>query len=83
MPVIASDVGGVSEAVIDGETGFLIPRDNKEVLKEKIKELYENRNLCYEFGENGRKRYLKYFTSDKMVEKIIKIYEEILNRKII
>ena len=83
MPVIASDVGGVSEAVIDGETGFLIPRGNEKFLKEKIKELYEKRNLCYEFGENGRKRYLKYFTSDKMVEKIIKIYEEILNRKII
>lgn len=79
MPVIASDVGGVSESVIDGENGFLIPRDNKEVLKEKIKEFNVNRNLCCEFGENSRKRYLEYFTSDKMMGKIIKIYEEILN----
>jgi len=83
LPVVASNVGGVSESVIDGKTGFLIPRGNKEALKEKIKELYEKRNLCYEFGQNGRKRYLENFTSDKMVEKIIKIYEEILNRKII
>lgn len=78
LPVIASDVGGVSEAVEDGVNGFLIPRGNKEVLKQRLLEMYRDKKKCFIMGEKSREKYLLHFSSDEMMNKIQKVYEEIL-----
>ena len=80
MPVIVSDVGGCSEEVVDGENGFVIPRKDKEKLKEKIKFLYVNKPLLAEFSKKSCRLYESEFTADKMCQKTFKLYEEILNK---
>lgn len=80
LPVIASDVGGVSEAVIDNETGLLLPINNIAILKEKILKLYYDRKLAHLMGLKGREQYLNYFTSDKMMKQIIGVYEDVLRK---
>ncbi len=78
IPVIATRVGGIPEIIKDGETGILVPPKDVKVLKEAIIDLLKNEDLRNKIGERGYIRYKENFTLEKMVEKISKIYEEIL-----
>ena len=55
VPVIATDVGGTSDVVIDRQTGYLIPPKNTNVLKKYIEKMISNPDSREIFGENGRK----------------------------
>lgn len=77
LPVIVSDVGGCGESVIDGETGFLIPRGDKSLLTEQLSRLIEDPVLRRQMGRAGRVRYEKYFTFDIMYEKTMDLYKQI------
>jgi glycosyltransferase involved in cell wall biosynthesis len=77
LPVIASDVGGVREAVIDGHTGFLAHPGVVEDLQLHIDSLLQSSALRANLGSNGRQRFLKMFTQDKMLDSIRAIYHQI------
>ena len=77
-PVITSDVPGCRDAVKDGLTGFLISPKDPKVLAEKIEYLLENKDLLVKMGSEARKFAEKEFSSDKVVNKHLKIYEELL-----
>ena len=76
-PVIASNHGGLTEIVINNETGFLVQPHNNVQLSEYILKLIFNADLRAKFGENGRKRVLSEFTIEKNVSKISKILKDI------
>ncbi len=73
LPVIASDVGGVSE-IVDDSVGYLIKRGDKEELKRTLKELITNKSLREEKGARARKKIQESFTIDKMLEKTEQVY---------
>ena len=75
-PVVATNVGGISEAVVNNKTGFLVPPRNPEALGEKLIFLLNNRHLIKQFGEEGRKRVKKEFTVGKMIEKYQDLYQK-------
>ncbi|MPL68875.1 O-antigen biosynthesis glycosyltransferase WbnH [bioreactor metagenome] len=79
LPIIASDVGGVSEAVEDGKTGFLVPRGNIESLKEKIKYYYLRRETTARMGLMGKVKFEKHFTTGIMMKHILGIYQGIFD----
>lgn len=76
LPVIASDVGGVKEAVKHGETGFVI--NNQEALKDSLQQLIDSPELRQAMGEKGRERYLQHFTVQHMLDKTFAVYNELL-----
>lgn len=78
LPIIACNVGGNSEVVIEGKNGFVIPRSNKELLKNKIKHLYEDRNTLKKMGEFSRILYDKDFRTDYMCKKTFDVYKDLL-----
>jgi glycosyltransferase involved in cell wall biosynthesis len=78
LPVIASDVGGVAEAVQDGETGYLIKRDATGLLVERLGLLLADAEMRRRMGEAGRLRYEADFTFSLMLNKTIAVYEEAL-----
>lgn len=80
MPIIASDVGGVNELVQDGVNGFLIPRGNISELVEKLKYILDHKELIKSMGEASRKIYEEEYTADRMNQKILSVYNEILRR---
>jgi glycosyltransferase involved in cell wall biosynthesis len=57
-PVVASDIGGIKDAVVDGVDGFLVARDAKAIA-ERVIYLLEDDNLREEMGRRGRERALK------------------------
>jgi glycosyltransferase involved in cell wall biosynthesis len=56
LPVVASDVGGLKELVVDGETGLLVPAGDEAALAAALRPLLQNRDLRRRFGAAGRAR---------------------------
>lgn len=67
VPVIATDVDGFKEVIVDGETGFIVPRRNAEAIAQKMIELYEDSEKRERFGLNGRKRVEALYNWDENV----------------
>lgn len=79
LPVVASDVGGSKEAVVDGKTGFLIPREDLMLLRDRLKRLIDHPELRVCMGKNGYRRFIENFTFEQMVKKTVAVYREILS----
>lgn len=65
-PVIASRVGGAPEALLDGETGFLVNPGSFEEVAGAVNELLANPDRAESLGRAGRKFALEHFTGDAM-----------------
>ena len=79
-PVIATDVGGNREAVVDGVTGYIVPTKDLVALANKINELVKDKEKRIKMGSAGRKRVEELFTIEKYVRAVEQIYKEILER---
>lgn len=77
-PVVASNVMAIPEIVIDGKTGLLVLPDNSDALAKGLLRLMQNPSLCQQFGIAGRQRLEEEFTVERMVQKTIAVYEEVL-----
>jgi len=77
-PVIATPVGGVPEVVRNGENGFLVPPNNPLKLAEAIQYLLDNKDIRIRLGLEGRKWIKRNFSLDVVVNKLCKIYRELL-----
>ena len=80
--VIASDIGGLKEAVAHGETGILVPPGDAGKLAEAISYLLERPEMASRMGENGYKRFMENYTSDVVIPKIIKVYDSLAKKQI-
>ncbi len=76
--VVATDVGGTSDLVKNGENGFLIPPSDVKSLAKAIKTLASNDKLRLKMGFAGRNIIERSFDWDSIVRKIEKVYEEVL-----
>lgn len=77
LPVIATDVGGISEAVSDGETGILVPPDDPEAMGEAMVRLASDRGLREEMGRRAQERAM-YFDIDRTVRDTEAVYREVV-----
>lgn len=79
LPVIASDVGGVEEAVKNGVNGYLVDADDTNLIQifSRMADGYEDISCL---GTHGRRNYLKYFTVKNMLEKITYAYGNVLRK---
>jgi glycosyltransferase involved in cell wall biosynthesis len=78
LPVVATDVGGVSEVVIDNVTGYLVEKKNVNKLAEAIEKLIVNPELRLEMGKAGRDFVIqKYIWKDNLLA-MKNLYEKIL-----
>lgn len=80
-PVIASNVGGIPEIVIDGETGVLVPPEDSFALIKAVLSLLKDESLIEKMGKLGRERVEKIFDERKTDQKIEQIFEKLLEGK--
>jgi glycosyltransferase involved in cell wall biosynthesis len=78
LPVIATNVGGVSEAVLHEKTGYLVGRRSVQELSDALLRLVENPSLRGAFGAAGRERYSSEFTDAAMWLRIRGVYRRAL-----
>lgn len=77
-PVISYDSGGPKEIIIDGQTGFLVPPFNTEVLTEKALVLLKDNSLAAKFGKSGRERVINKFNIKENILQMEKIFNDML-----
>ena len=76
--VIASSAGGLTESVLDGVTGILVPPQDPTALTDSIAKLVGAPSLAINMGSRGRERVLQHFTLAKMAEYNESFYYELL-----
>lgn len=77
-PVVATDVGGVGDAIAEGVSGYLVPSRRPDLLARRISELAEDDALRARMGAEGRRRYETEFTETRMLEQYRALYEHLL-----
>jgi glycosyltransferase involved in cell wall biosynthesis len=81
LPVVASRVGGVPEAVVDGETGLLVPPGEPSTLARALERLVADPALRGRLGAAGRERVEELFHLDRCREAHVELYRRELARR--
>ena len=77
-PVIATDVGGTSEVVINNETGILVQPKDIATTAAKLIGLIDDSELCTRLGEVGRRRVQQNYSVDNYVDRLDGLYHRLL-----
>ncbi len=80
-PVLASNVGGNPEAIVDGLTGFLFDPQDPDALAAKAILLLKDTQLHERMGKAARERAEKFFSKTEMVKRYENVYEQLLRAK--
>ncbi len=80
LPVVATDVGGAREAIIENETGFLVDVDDDGLMAEKLVWLLEHRTEARKMGKNGRRNVEEKFTAKAQLQNTLKLYRTLLTQ---
>lgn len=76
-PVVASAVGGITEVVVDGETGFLVEPGQPDELAGALGKLLYDEELARSLGKAGRQRVERFFSWDSIAAQTAGLYEEL------
>ena len=79
LPVVASDVGGVSEEVVHGETGLLAPRQDAAAFADRLAELIQHPQRRRQFGAAARDRFVREFRADRMLARTEALYRQVIS----
>ncbi|RFC54782.1 glycosyltransferase family 4 protein [Brumimicrobium aurantiacum] len=81
IPVVGYDIPGFKDAIVNQETGTLVPFENIEKLFEATKNYYHKPDLKIRHGLNGRKRVIKDFDSKKIWQTLLNEYQTLLKNQ--
>lgn len=68
LPVVASDIDGLSESVVDGETGYLVPPDDLDAFVDRIERLRDDPELRCNLGRRGRERVAEHYSKEAFAD---------------
>lgn len=76
IPVVATNLGGLKEVVVDNETGYLFENKNEEALGNALQKLVDNTALRQQFGQAGHSRAMSEFTLQKYISRFEAAYKK-------
>jgi glycosyltransferase involved in cell wall biosynthesis len=79
-PVVTSDVGGAGEAVVDGETGIVVPAGDADAAADALVRLAGDPTAARAMGERGRTRQRERFDGEAMVDGYLRALEDVARR---
>jgi glycosyltransferase involved in cell wall biosynthesis len=77
-PVVATDVGGAREAVVDGETGYVVEPEDFETMATHLIALLNEPERAWSMGAHGKKRVLEQFSCEAQLQRVEDLYEKLL-----
>ena len=80
LPVVATQVGGNPEVVVDGVTGLLVPSDDATSLADALEQVVCRPELAERYGRAGRERVMEHFEIGGMLRRYERLYEEVTGR---
>ena len=78
LPIVASNVGGIPDVVIDGESGILVPEKDPAALADAFKRLADDPSLVEKLLAGARKRINECFTWDGIIERQVEVYKRVV-----
>jgi len=79
LPVIATNVGGNPELVVDNATGSLVKKQSEHEMAKTLKYYFDNPNIIQQYGSAGRTLAVEKFSLQRMVKDYLSVYDKILN----
>jgi glycosyltransferase involved in cell wall biosynthesis len=80
-PVVATRVGGLPDLIDDGETGYLVPREDAHALGAAVMGLLRNHETARRIGETARARVAERFTTERLAADMERLYSDLLLQK--
>ena len=80
LPIVASNVGGIPDVVIDNESGILVPEKDPVALADAFKRLAADPSLTERLLAGARKRISECFTWDGIIERQIAVYNKVIKK---
>jgi glycosyltransferase involved in cell wall biosynthesis len=77
-PVVATDAGGVSEVIVNAQTGFVVPVNDTEAITDKILRILNDGSLAETFGRNGQRFVRENFSPEAVCNKTVGLYREMM-----
>jgi glycosyltransferase involved in cell wall biosynthesis len=77
-PVVATDIGGAREAVLEGETGFIVPPKDAEIMAARIVDLLREPERARAMGARGRLVVEQRFSMEAQFRATLEVYEKLL-----
>ena len=81
LPVVASNVGGIPDVVVNGDSGILVPEKDPEALANAFKRLASDSSLVKSLLEGARRRIGECFEWDGIIKRQIEVYNKVINRR--
>ena len=78
IPAVGTRINGLIDAVVDGETGILVPPRDEIALMQGLRRLLDNSELLAEMGQNAQKRCIQYFSAETINRALAQEYERLL-----
>lgn len=80
LPIVVSNVGGAAEAIVDGESGFAVPKGDIATLRDRLILLAEKPERRELMGSAARRRYEMEFSSERMLARTVDLYQQARTR---
>ena len=77
-PIITCDSTGCRDTVVDGRTGYLIPKKDSSALSERLKKLFDDERLRKEMGRNARIYAEQMFSVEEVVKEHLSVYKKLI-----
>jgi L-malate glycosyltransferase len=81
LPVVATAVGGSSELIEDGVSGFLVPPKDPAAVARKVVQLLKEPGMSHGMGERGREKVERELTAELMVERFHALYRDLIRER--
>lgn len=79
VPLVAHDVGGVAEAIDNGETGFIVDPDSEKRFVERVETLVKNPQQRKKMSHRAQQVATKQFTEERMISEYLSVYDSIID----
>ena len=78
-PVISTNIGGLSEVVINNKTGLVVAPKDSNSIANAIEKLHKDEKLRKKLAKNGQQHALSYFTFEKMIDTTNSVYQSLID----
>jgi glycosyltransferase involved in cell wall biosynthesis len=82
-PVVASKIAPLTEIIKEGETGLLVSHDDPRAIANAVAWLFTHPEQAQEMGKHGQERVYSHFSAEKMVEKTLLLYDDVLRDRML
>ena len=80
-PVVSTDVGGVRNVIMEGQSGYVVGKNNTREFSERVLELLRDRQKRERFGLAGREYVRERFSTSRLVRDLEKLYTDLVTRR--